>query len=86
VNLRAHLRDELFTPGFTSYHKRLQYQVYDVTSLLEKGVNTAAVLLGDGWYRGNFPFKGNRNTYGSRLALLLQLLLEPPQILQISLP
>ncbi len=70
---RKRVGDELFTPGFTSYHKRLQYQVYDVTPLLAKGENAVGALLGDGWYRGNFPFKGNRNTYGSHLALLMQL-------------
>jgi alpha-L-rhamnosidase len=25
--------DDLFNPGFTSYYKRLQYQVYDITAL-----------------------------------------------------
>ena len=28
------------------------------------------VILGDGWYRGNLGFSGQRNTYGDRLALL----------------
>jgi alpha-L-rhamnosidase len=31
--------DRRFTPGFTSYHKRLHYQVYDVTDLLSVGAN-----------------------------------------------
>ena len=31
--------DQLFTPGWTSYNKRLQYQTYDVTSLLKTGDN-----------------------------------------------
>ena len=29
--------DQLFTPGWTSYGKRLQYQTYDVTALLKPG-------------------------------------------------
>jgi hypothetical protein len=29
--------DQLFTPGWTSYNKRLQYQAYDVTALLKPG-------------------------------------------------
>ncbi len=66
--------DELFTPGWTSYNKRLQYQVYDVTSLLQKGTNAAGALLGNGWYRGDLMgFAGRRNVYGDRLALLLQI-------------
>jgi len=65
--------DELFTPGWTSYNKRLQYQTYDVTGLLRSGENALGVLLGDGWYRGNIGFSGQRNFYGNHLALLLQL-------------
>ena len=65
--------DQLFTPGWTSYHKRLQYQTYDVTSLLKRGDNAAGAILGDGWYRGNIGFSGQRNVYGSRLGLLLQI-------------
>ena len=65
--------DQLFTPGWTSYHKRLQYQTYDVTSRLKRGDNAAGAILGDGWYRGNIGFSGQRNVYGSRLGLLLQI-------------
>ena len=66
--------DELFTPGWTSYKKRLQYQVYDVTSLLQRGRNAVGALLGNGWYRGDLMgFAGRRNVYGDRLALLLQI-------------
>ncbi|MCB0556522.1 MAG: family 78 glycoside hydrolase catalytic domain, partial [Phaeodactylibacter sp.] len=65
--------DWLFTPGWTSYNERLQYQVYDVTSLLQKGGNAIGATLGDGWYRGVLAWGDNRNHYGSRLALLMQL-------------
>lgn len=65
--------DELFTPGWTSYKKRLQYQTYDVTDLLKPGDNAIAVLLGDGWYRGFIGFSNKRNFYGERLALLAQI-------------
>ncbi len=65
--------DELFTPGWTSYNKRLQYQTYDVTHLLKSGDNAVGALLGNGWYRGNIGFSGQRNFYGERLALLLQI-------------
>ncbi len=65
--------DGVLTPGWTAYDKRLQYQTYDVTDLLRNGENAVAALLGDGWYRGWLGFEGNRNTWGDRLALLLQL-------------
>jgi alpha-L-rhamnosidase len=64
---------EYFTPGWTSYHKRLQFQSYDVTSLLKTGANQTAVTVGDGWYRGNLEFNNKRNLYGKEVALLYQL-------------
>jgi alpha-L-rhamnosidase len=65
--------DLLFTPGWTSYAHRLQYQVYDVTDLLLTGANAAGVTLGDGWYRGFLCWQGKRNLYGDKLGLLFQL-------------
>lgn len=65
--------DAVLTPGWTSYHHRLQYQTYDVTALLREGDNVLGAILGDGWYRGYLGFEGQRNLYGDRLGLLLQL-------------
>jgi len=65
--------DELFTPGWTSYKHRVQYQTYDVGSHLRRGENVAGALLGDGWYRGYLAWNDRRNIYGDRLALLAQL-------------
>ena len=61
------------TPGWTSYHNRLQYQAYDVTSLLKNGRNAIGVMLGSGWYRGIIGFGDNINIYGKDIALLFQL-------------
>ncbi|HKT90163.1 MAG TPA: family 78 glycoside hydrolase catalytic domain [Candidatus Sulfotelmatobacter sp.] len=41
---------DILTPGFTDYRKRVQYQTYDLTDLLQKGDNAFSALLGDGWY------------------------------------
>ncbi|MBP1634009.1 MAG: alpha-L-rhamnosidase [Acidobacteria bacterium] len=65
--------DQVLTPGWTSYNKRLQYQAYDVTTLLRPGVNAIGAMLGNGWYRGPLAWEGNRNIYGTRLGLLLQI-------------
>jgi len=65
--------DQLFTPGWTSYNKRLQYQTYDVMPLLKTGENAIAVQLGNGWYRGFLAWQDRRNIYGDRLALLCQI-------------
>lgn len=61
------------TPGWTTYDKRLQYQVYNVTKLIQNGTNAIGVMLGDGWYRGVMGFANKRNNYGKDIALLLQL-------------
>ncbi len=64
--------DEL-TPGWTSYHKHLCYQTYDVGSMLKQGDNTLAALVGAGWYKGKMGFLLLRNNYGDRTAFFLQL-------------
>lgn len=68
--------NDLFTPGWTSYHHRIQYQTYDITEQLEVGRNCAGIILGDGWYRGFLVWQGNKNLYGDKLALLFQLELQ----------
>ena len=61
------------TPGWTSYNKRLQYQAFDVTDLLNAGNNAIGVTLGNGWYRGYLAWDGNKDVWGKALGLLLQL-------------
>ncbi len=54
--------DHLFTPGFTSYYHRIQYQEYDITDLLNEGENQWLTTVGDGWWRWH-------NNFGYTLAL-----------------
>ena len=68
----AKVTSDLFTPGWTSYKKRVQYQTYDVTSML-KGQNAIGIVLADGWYRGNLGWSKRGAYYGNQLALLAQL-------------
>ncbi|WP_261301592.1 alpha-L-rhamnosidase [Paenibacillus andongensis] len=68
--------DHLFTPGFTSYYKRLQYQVYDVTPFLQEGANALGVILGDGWWRGATGGASLKNNFGYKVAFLGQLVLD----------
>jgi alpha-L-rhamnosidase len=65
--------NNLFTPGFTSYNKRVQYQQYDVKDLLAKGSNKIQVTVGEGWYRGPFGNSVLSDNYGSLPALICQL-------------
>jgi alpha-L-rhamnosidase len=67
--------DEYFTPGWTAYDYRFQYQTFDITNLLKKGDNCIGALLGDGWFRGPIGWEGGRNSYGDQLALLAQVVI-----------
>ena len=61
------LDQQILLPGFTNYHKRVQYQEYDVTSELREGENVIACVLGDGWYRGYLGPFNKRNVYGEKI-------------------
>lgn len=65
--------DAWLTPGWTSYKKRLQYQVYDVTKQLLSGKNVLAVSIANGWFRSPLGWVNNRDIYGNELGLLAQL-------------
>ncbi len=64
--------EDYFTPGWTTYSQFIQYQTYDVTSMLTIGNIMLLGIVADGWYRGNLMGNG-RNYYGNQLALKLQL-------------
>ena len=67
------VRQFILAPGITDYRKRVQYQTYDVTGMLQSGGNTMTVQLADGWYRGSCGAWGLKNQYGSETKLLAQL-------------
>ena len=64
--------DDVFAPGWTDYHKRVQYNVYDVTHLLQTGENVLGAVLGDGWAVGHVGW-AHRQQYVDRPRLLAQL-------------
>ncbi|MDZ7317946.1 MAG: glycoside hydrolase family 78 protein [candidate division KSB1 bacterium] len=68
--------DQVLTPGWTSYYRRVQYQTYDITAMLVQGKNAAGAILGDGWFRGFLSWTPTRNYYGQKLALLAQIQVE----------
>ena len=63
----------VLTPGSTDPRKRVQYDTYDVTSLLKKGHNEIIILLSDGWYRGSIGAKGFTYVFGKNTQVLAQL-------------
>jgi alpha-L-rhamnosidase len=50
--------DDVLTPDFTDYRKRVVYQVYDVTNLVKSGKNQISALLGAGWYGSPLTWVG----------------------------
>ena len=50
--------DDVLTPDFTDYRKRVLYQTYDVTSLLTQGPNVLGGILGNGWYGSGLTWVG----------------------------
>ena len=65
--------DQVLTPGWTEYKKRLQYQVYDITPLLQQGDNVIGAMIGDGWFRGTIGYANQWGFWGKKQALLCQL-------------
>ncbi|MBS1850516.1 MAG: glycoside hydrolase family 78 protein [Acidobacteria bacterium] len=68
--------NHVLAPEWTDYNKRVQYQVYDVTDLLQAGENAVGALVGHGWYAGRTSFLPGRRFYGTEPKFLLQLKLE----------
>jgi alpha-L-rhamnosidase len=61
--------DQFLAPGWTAYEKRIQAQTYDITSLVQPGLNVLGAALGDGWYRGKIGL-GWPRVYGDQLAFV----------------
>jgi len=68
--------NDVLSPGWTDYRKRVHYFGYDVTRQLKQGENALGAILGDGWYAGYLAFAGKRHYYGDQTRLRVQLQLE----------
>jgi alpha-L-rhamnosidase len=42
--------DHVLDPGWTNYGKRVLYETYDITGVLNQGSNALGIMLGNGWY------------------------------------
>jgi alpha-L-rhamnosidase len=68
--------NDVLTPGWSEFSKRVYYQTYDVTGMVHAGTNSIGAILGDGWYASDLAFKGSRLNYGGAPRFLAQLVLE----------
>ena len=46
--------DNVMTPGWTPYQKRIETLTYDVTDLLHSGENVLAATVAEGWHTGRY--------------------------------
>ena len=58
--------DYVLAPGWTAYEKRLQYQTYDITALLQEE-NDLQVTVGKGWFSSPMPGFTNADDRARRM-------------------
>ena len=68
--------DAVLTPDFTDYRKRVTYQTYDVTAMVQGGSNVLGVLLGSGWYGSGLTWAGSYPFGTAAPMVLAQLVIE----------
>jgi alpha-L-rhamnosidase len=57
--------DQVLSPGWTDYRRRVAYQVFDVSSLVQAGPNAMGAYLASGWYSTPLEWIGQGNNYGT---------------------
>ncbi|MFD0710395.1 glycoside hydrolase family 78 protein [Paenibacillus sp. GCM10027626] len=67
--------DDVFSPEWTDYHVRVQYQTYDVSAMLQQGENAVGAIVGQGWYAGYIGMYGYQK-YGMDPSFMMQLNIE----------
>lgn len=65
--------DAELTPGFTQYDSRLQVQTHDIGAAVRDGENVLAIVLSDGWWRGQTGALRSARPWGTGVAVLAQL-------------
>lgn len=69
--------DGYYNPGWCEYGKRMFYNCFDVTKLINKGCNRWEATLGQGWWSGPLGYSNEwENQYGTTQAFLGKLVLE----------
>ena len=65
--------DEIFTPYFTEYSKRVQYQSYDVSDMLCETIELS-IICAEGWAIGELRAGANhRNHYAENISIIFSL-------------
>ncbi len=64
--------NDLLTPGWTDYHTKVQYQIYDITPLLKIGKNAFGAILGNVWWSSGLGWSGGKTYSNGPLRFILQ--------------
>jgi len=67
---------DLLTPGWTDYRKRIQYQVYDITEMINNGENAVGMILGNMWWSSGLGWRGGARYSNGPLRGLCQIEIE----------
>ena len=66
------LSHDKFLPGWTNYHKRIQFQTMNVASLLQ-GKNTLQLHAAPGWAIGHMGYDDSDKNYGNEISVTASL-------------
>ena len=70
------MSNDVLTPGWTPYTKRIETLTYDVTAVLQKDKNTLGIVLAEGWHSGRFGPKRRWDTVIAPPQVICQLEIE----------
>ena len=77
------MSEDRFTAPFSNYNKTLWFNEYDVTSLINEGENTFAVICGNGFYNESIPtnWKFHEASWRDNPKFILELVIDGEVIL-----
>lgn len=61
--------DSLFSPGWTEYEKRIQYQEYDVTGMIKEN-NEICIVCAEGWAVGTIGYSKLRGSFSDHISVI----------------
>lgn len=64
--------NELFTPYWTQYDRRIQYQEYDVTSML-RAASELCLVCAEGWAVGVIGYERLKNSFSDHISVIYSL-------------
>ena len=65
-----------YNPGFTDYRKRIQYQIYDIGSILHEGYNAISAIVTKGYYTGYVGYSLEPMVYGIKNSFIAMMIIE----------